>query len=68
MAIGLLESFGLAEEYGDNLLTTEEKKFMKDTYQRKGCKLQSSKLKHEEIKRIIEIGKRCKEWKDKLGR
>lgn len=68
MAIGLLESFELSEEFGSRVLTFEELTFMKDAYQRKGCRMQSSRLTHDEIDRVLLLGRKCKEWKEKFKR
>ena len=64
MAVGLIESFGLIEEYGREVLTTEEILFAADARKRKGCRSIKSTLVHEERMRVMELGKRIKTWKD----
>ena len=63
MAVGLLEAFGLIEQYGKEVLTIEELLFVAEAKKRKGCKSVSSTLVASERKRVIELGKRIKEWR-----
>lgn len=64
MAVGLLEAFSLAEDYGREVLTTEEILFMASARKRKGCRTIRSTLLAEERNRVIELGKKIKKWKD----
>jgi len=64
MAVGMLEAFGLAEEYGREVLTTDEILFIADARKRKGCRSIRSTLLREERDRVIELGKKIKKWKD----
>lgn len=64
MAVGLLEAFGLAEEYGREVLTTDEILFIADARKRKGCRSIRSTLLAEERTRVVELGKKIKKWKD----
>lgn len=63
MAVGLLESFGLFEEYGSKALTVDEVFFMADAKKRKGCKLESSKLTKDEVQKVITLGNKIKKWR-----
>ncbi len=56
--MGVIEAFGHAEENG-HVLTFAEKLFLADARQRKGCRMQQGSLTEDEIKKIIEIGRRC---------
>jgi hypothetical protein len=59
-----LEAFGLAEEVGAAALTVDEVLFMADARKRKGCKLMASKLTDEEIRQVIELGRKCLAYKE----
>lgn len=58
-ALGLLEAFGLAEEYGARALTFDEVLWMAEARKRKGCKLVERQLTAEDIQRVIELGRQC---------
>ena len=58
-----LEAFDLAEEVGAKALTIDEVLFMADARKRKGCKLQASQLTDEEIRQVIELGRKCLAFK-----
>jgi redox-regulated HSP33 family molecular chaperone len=66
MAIGLLEAFELINRYaskkidGVSILTVEEILFASDCYRRKGCRMIRTTLTAEDIKQVIELGKRIK--------
>ena len=64
MAVGLLEAFGLIEEYGRKVLTVDEILFAADARKRKGCRTIRSTLLDDERKRVLEMGRRIKKWKD----
>lgn len=63
--MGLLEAFGLAEEIGARALTFEEVLFMADARKRKGCRLSERKLSQDEIRRVLELGRKCAAYKEK---
>jgi hypothetical protein len=70
MAVGLLEAFGLIEQYGksahdDGIVTTGDLLFCADAKKRRGCRSVQSKLSGEEIDRVILIGKKIKNWRKK---
>ena len=62
--LGLLESFELAERVGARALTFEEVLFMANAKKRKGCVLQASKLTPDEIRRVLELGRKCQSHKE----
>ena len=69
MAVGLLESFGLIEQYGRDahkagIVSTEELLFAAEAKKRKGCRSVKSTLISEERMKVIEIGKRIKNWRN----
>ena len=64
MAVGLLESFALVEEYGSQVLTAEEILFVAGARKRKGCRTIASKLLAEERLRVMELGRKIKKWKE----
>jgi len=64
MAVGLIESFGLIEEYGAKVLTVDEVLFAADARKRKGCRSIRSSLTHEERSRVMELGRKIKKWRD----
>lgn len=63
--VGLLESFDLAEEFGDKALTPDELFFMAAARKKRGCRLLASKLTDKETKRVMVLGLKCKLWKEK---
>lgn len=69
MAVGLLESFHLVEEYGkaamdNNILSIDDLIFVANAKKRKGCRSIPSQLRAEERQRVMEIGKIVKSWRD----
>jgi len=64
MAVGMLESFKLAEEVGDKALGIDELLFMADARKRRGCTLIKGSLTREDRRRIMELGLKCKKWKE----
>ena len=64
--MGLLEAFGLAEEFGSRALEFEEMLFVADARKRKGCRLEARRLNSQEIQRVIDLGRKCAEYKEKL--
>ena len=62
--MGLLEAFSLAEQYGVRCLTAEEILWLAGARRRKGCATVRSRLTTEEKRRVIELGVRCKQWKE----
>ena len=64
MRMGLLEAFALAEEFGGKCLTTDEILWMAQARRKKGCRTVRSELTAEDIRRVIELGVRCKKWKE----
>lgn len=64
MGLGMLECFELSEAVGDKALSHEEVLFMAEARKRKGCRMIKSTLTVEERKRVLALGKRCKEWKE----
>jgi len=69
MRVGLLEAFGILEQYGKSamdagILTAADIIFIADARKRKGCRSVSSTLVAEERTRVIEFGVMVKNWKD----
>lgn len=64
MPVGLLEAFSLAEECGVRCLTTDEILWMAAARRKKGCRTVRGTLTTEDCRRIIELGNRCKKWKE----
>jgi hypothetical protein len=62
--MGLLEAFGLAEQYGAKCLTTDEILWLASARRRKGCRTVRSTLTAEDRRRVVELGARCKRWKE----
>ncbi len=63
-AMGMLEAFGLAEEVGVKALSFDEILFMADARKRKGCKMTPRQLTTEEVQRVIDLGRKCKTYKE----
>jgi hypothetical protein len=63
-ALGLLEALGLAEEVGAQALSFEEVLWMAEARKKKGCKLVANQLTQEDIKRAIELGRKCLAYKE----
>lgn len=61
MAFGLLDAFMHAEENGKGVLSFGELLFMADAKKKKGCKCQENELSDEDIKRVLELGKKCRD-------
>ena len=64
-AISLLESFQLSEEIGDRALSFDELIFMSDARKRKGCKLVKTRLTADERRRVVSLGLKCREYKER---
>jgi hypothetical protein len=64
VAIGLLESFALAQEVGAKALTTDEILWLVEARRKAGCCTIKSKLTTEDCRRVIVLGKKCKKWKE----
>jgi hypothetical protein len=69
MAVGLLESFGLVENFGkeaiDNgVISVDDVIFVAGAKKKKGCRSISSRLTVEDSNRVMEIGQLIKKWKD----
>jgi hypothetical protein len=64
-AVGMLEAFELAEEVGDKAFSMDELLFMADARKRKGCKMIKSTLTADERRRVMNLGLKCKEWKER---
>ena len=62
--VGLLEAFELSESYGDKALTIDELLFMADCRKKKGCKLHRGMLANEDKRLVMELGLKCKIWKE----
>jgi hypothetical protein len=66
VAVGLLEAFDLINKYaskkidGETILTIDEILFASDCFRRKGCRMIKTTLTAEDIKQVIELGKRIK--------
>ena len=67
MAVGLLESFELYEEYGKSVLSLEEMLFMAEIVKKRGCRCTNSKLTEEEVRHVMSLGRKCKKWKEGLS-
>lgn len=63
--MGMNEAFELAEEVGDKALSVDELLFMADARKRKGCKLIKNRLSHNERIKVINLGAKCKAWKER---
>jgi len=69
MAVGLLESFGLIEEFGrlamdEEIITIDDIIFSASAKKRKGCRSIASRLTAEDNQKIMDIGRRIKKWRD----
>jgi hypothetical protein len=62
--MGLLEAFGLAEEFGSKVLTFDELLFMADARKRKGCRLEARRMTADEIQRVLALGRQCAAYKE----
>ena len=62
--VGLLEAFELSESCGDKALTIDELLFMADCRKKKGCKLHRGTLTNEDKRLAMELGLKCKAWKE----
>lgn len=62
--VGMLQSFELAEAVGDKALTTDELLFMASARKKKGCRSIKGMLTSDDRRLVMELGKKCKEWKD----
>jgi len=64
-AVGMLEAFELSEAFGDKALTVDELLFMAEARRKKGCKTVRTLLTAEDRRRVLKLGMKCKEWKEK---
>ena len=62
-SIGIIESFELFEAVGKMALDIDEILFMADEKKRKGCKLVKTSLSADDRRRVVLLGKKCREWK-----
>lgn len=69
MAVGLLESFELVERFGrdamkEGIITIDDIMFVASAKKKKGCRSIASRLTAEDAKRVMELGRIIKNWKD----
>ena len=64
MPIGLIEAFALAQEFGARCLDTDEILWLAGARRRRGCRSVKDRLTVEDRQRVIELGARCKKWKE----
>ena len=64
MVVGLLEAFGLAEEVGRMVLDSDDFKYMILCKGKMGCARIANTMTAADRRRVMELGIRCKEWKE----
>ncbi len=65
--MGVLESLGYIEAYGDLVLTKEDQAWAAQAAQRRGCRLKQDALMPEDRERIVLLGKICKHMREMVG-
>ncbi len=62
--VGLLEALAFASKNGDKVLSSEERAFMALARKKKGCHMVRGQLTADDIRRVMELGERCRKYED----
>jgi hypothetical protein len=62
--IGVLEALALIEAFGEIVLTEDEVAWAEAAADRRGCRFRPDYLTDADRLRIMELGKRCREFRD----
>ena len=62
--VGLLEALAFAQKHGAKVLSSEERAFIAEARKKKGCPMVRSRLTADDIRRVMELGERCRKYEE----